>query len=437
MNILRLISSITLLFTLLMVLVACGNSSVTPTILPEQETVLESEDEFVLTTTSLTNQTKVLMPTATAGDQLIEVVAYGNRVVVGEIGPGGDVNVFKQRANGLKHKDTITSTRNSHGAALGLYGNRLLVGAPYDTVNGQSGAGSAIIYERKNGQWQQKAVLTDDVVEQGEQFGTSTSIYQRWAAVGIPFKREANNNHPGGAAVFKRVAGQWQQQAIIMNPDSPNQSAHYDAFGASVSIEGNILVVGAPLRDRTSYNIDEGIVHVYKRQGNTWNLVQSLDPTAAFATDRFGWSTLVKDGRIYVGAVGRALSNNSSARTGAVYIYEQTNGPNGPTEQWSISQIVEPSQSSAGFFGHAISVDDDKLLVGANITSDTAQAQGAAYLYELQNGVWQETHVSTTPTPSTYDKFGTSVAISNGYSYVVAPGDDEAATDAGALFVHE
>ena len=42
-----------------------------------------------------------------------------------------------------------------------------------------------------------------------------------------------------------------------------------DRFGTSVAIDGDTMVVGAPLRDHTSTN--EGAVYVFERNGTgTW-----------------------------------------------------------------------------------------------------------------------------------------------------------------------
>ena len=347
---------------------------------------------------------------------------------MGGLGPSGEVHIFKQRSSGLQHKDTLTSSSYGFGASMALYGNRLLVGAYADTVSGQSQAGSAYVYERSSGQWQQTAQLTASNPLAGENFATSLSLYRRWAAVGAVYGA-GNNVQAGEVFIFKRSgSGQWQEKQVISPPNGEN----FDAFGASVSLEGNLLVVGAPWTDigGNNYYRDQGVAYVYKRQGNNWNFVQKLELDNPQPSDFFGWASLIKDGKIYVTAPQSRYGGNNTS-TGAVYVFENQQGT------WQQIHKIQAAQSStSSFFGHALAVENNTLLVGANNHSDSVTAEGAVYMFEEQNGQWQQISASSPQNPATYDQFGTAVALSNGYSYVASRGDDEAASNAGALYVH-
>lgn len=89
----------------------------------------------------------------------------------------------------------------------------------------------------------------------------------------------------GAAAyIFERgSSGSWQQTAKLV-PDAPVGGS--GLFGHSVALEGNILVVGAPLMGR---------VHVYEYSGSSW--VQ----TAVLTGSWFGVSVAIENGVIAVG----------------------------------------------------------------------------------------------------------------------------------------
>jgi len=75
-----------------------------------------------------------------------------------------------------------------------------------------------------------------------------------------------------------------------------------DSFGASVAVDGDTLVVGAPLSDFAGL-ADVGTAYRYRRDASgAWSLVDTLRRPAAAAGDRFGQAVAARGGFVAVGA---------------------------------------------------------------------------------------------------------------------------------------
>ena len=126
-------------------------------------------------------------------------------------------------------------------------------------------------------------------------------------------------------------------------------------------------------------------------------------------------------------AVG-ARGVNSSA--GAAYIYDATNYSATPTK-------LTPSGLGADDqFGYSIAATSNQIVVGAWQDDDQGTDAGAVYVYDANN-------LSATPTkltPSSLgssDNFGRGVAITSNHIVVGAYGDDDQASNAGAVYVYD
>ena len=105
----------------------------------------------------------------------------------------------------------------------------------------------------------------------------------------------------------------------------------------------------------------------------------------------------------------------------------------------SEDQIMLPLDGAAGDeFGFSIAVSGDVAIVGApyadlppNITD-----AGAAYIFRFDGSEWvEEIKVTAELDADVQDHFGWSVAIEGDVAIVGTPGDDTAASEAGAAYV--
>ena len=72
--------------------------------------------------------------------------------------------------------------------------------------------------------------------------------------------------------------------------------------------------------------------------------------------------------------------------TGAVYVFKLIDG------NWQITQTLFPNDGSQGQFGTSISIDDQKIVIGAPYADTNGPDAGAAYIFELQDNLWIQKH---------------------------------------------
>ena len=86
-------------------------------------------------------------------------------------------------------------------------------------------------------------------------------------------------------------------------------------------------------------------------------------------------------------------------------------------------------------FGWEVALDDGTALVGAEWDSELAHNAGAAYVYVLDGNEWLQQAKLTADDAEAWDELGISVALEGDTAVVGAFGDDDAALNAGAVYV--
>lgn len=265
---------------------------------------------------------------------------------------------------------------------------------------------------------------------------------------------ETNNliSKSGAAFVFVlEQSGTWVKQAYLK---ASNSEAN-DQFGYSVAISDNLIVIGSPFEDSNSVLIDNGqnnndaanagAAYVFNRIGSSWSQQAYLKAANAEDNDQFGHSVGIDGSTVIVGArfedsiatgVNNSNSNNNdAARSGAAYVYIYNNNA------WSQQAYLKAPNTGAGdFFGHAVDISGDSLIVGAlkesssavgvngNGLNDSANSSGAAYVYTRSGNTWStEAYLKASNTGNS-DLFGFSVAISLDHVVVGSPQEDSNAT---------
>jgi len=209
------------------------------------------------------------------------------------------------------------------------------------------------------------------VVSQAGKFGASVAIDGNFAVIGAPDEFVNGNYRQGAAYVFARSGTVWSQAARLTAFDG----AADDGFGTSVAIDGATIVIGA------LSNIRAGAAYVYFFDV-TWSLQQKLLPGDVTTDDQFGYSVSVSNSTIVVGAVNDDIS--SRTEQGSAYVFVRL----GTT--WSQQQKLTAGNGAAGdHFGYDVSIDGDYVIVGApDKRSPTAFHEGAAYIFFRSGTNW-------------------------------------------------
>ena len=129
------------------------------------------------------------------------------------------------------------------GQSVSVSGNVTVVGAPYDDDNG-SQSGSVYVFRRNGSTWAQEQKLLPSDGALGALFGGSVSISGNVAVVGA--QDHENGGYSGSAYVFRRNGSRWIQEQKLLASDG----APFDYFGLSVSVSGDVAIVGGRGRRR-------------------------------------------------------------------------------------------------------------------------------------------------------------------------------------------
>jgi hypothetical protein len=208
----------------------------------------------------------------------------------------------------------------------------------------------------------------------------------------------------------------------------PPGLANGDQFGFGLAVSGSLAVVGAN-DAKADGHAGQGEVMLYRRGAHGWTNTKPLatltDGTST-ANDSFG-PTIATDGHtIVIGADG----------SGKVYVFEE------PKSGWKSSShptaVLSASSAKTGdFYGFPVALSGSTIAVGdyLHAAGGTYEA-GAIYLYTRHGAHWKSTATPTAeidpPTPTTYEDFGSSIALSGNTLVTGAVG----AGGTGEVFVY-
>ena len=357
---------------------------------------------FVRSGSSWTQQAKLTASDGASNDQFgVAVSVSGDTAVVGAVGKGqgrGGAYVFT-RANGNWTQQAILSasdgaTGNQFGASISISGSTIVAGA-----YGQATApGAAYVFVSSGASWSQQAKLVAEDRANGDQFGISVAVSGDSLLAG--------SGGRDAAYVFVRSGASWTQQAKLVSSDGGG------AFGNSVSLSGNIAVVGEP------FNLQEiGAAFVFVRSGSAWTQQAVLTAGDKAPADELGGAVAVSGTSILTGAFVK------TNQEGAAYAFVQV-GAN-----WAQQAKLAASDANNGDnFGNAVAVSGDTAVIGANAKSSI---RGAAYVFTRAGASWTQQAKLTASDGANGDDFGIAVAMSGDTILVGAVGN----AGGGAVYV--
>lgn len=200
------------------------------------------------------------------------------------------------------------------GRALALEGDTLLAGAPSDAVSGIR-QGTVFVFGRRRGRWLTPTKLSANDGAAGDLFGLAVALSRNGsrAVVGAPHAASGAVTGAGAAYVFEKIGGAWLQTYKLIGPPVDG-----GRFGASVAIEGDAILVGAPGKDPGNAS-DPGAAHLYVRSGDGWNEKAIVVPADSVAGDEVGGGVAMAGETLFVGAP--MDDNTTGSRSGAIYVY--------------------------------------------------------------------------------------------------------------------
>ncbi len=380
---------------------------------------------------------KLTASDAAAHDVYGESVSIdGNTIVVGadedDCAAGfGCGSAYVYRFNGLTwvEEQKLTASDGApddrFGVAVSADGVVAVVGAPTRDCPAGPNCGSAYIYRFNGSTWVEEQHLTASDAADQDQFGASVSVSADTSIIGAPSKDCSAGIGCGAAYVYHFDGSVWVQQAEVTASDA----APDDAFGNSVSISGNTAVVGA-YRSACAAGDGCGSAYVYRFNGSTWVEEQQLMASDAASVDTFGHSVSIDGDITIVGAPHDACVAGVSC--GSAYAY-RFNGSTWVEEQ----KLTASDAAANDLFGQSVSVNGDTAIVGAYFDDCAGGFDcGAAYLFQFNGSTWVEINKLTASDAASQDGFGLSVSISGNTAVVGAYIDDcTAGSDCGSVYL--
>lgn len=215
---------------------------------------------------------------ALSGDTLAVGAPYTDDPVAGA--DAGAATLFTRAAGGWGQPVAIVpgeaGAGDQFGAAVALSGDTLAAGAPLrDTATGGSNAGAVYVFAHGADGWQQQTRLGAGDGAKGDQFGAALGLSGDALAVGAPLHNGAAGVAAGAAYLFGRSGSTWQPFDALAAGDA----GAGDQFGAAVALSGDTLALGAPYANDVAVGNDTGAAYLARLSLSTIALVSSQNPS--------------------------------------------------------------------------------------------------------------------------------------------------------------
>ena len=196
-----------------------------------------------------------------------------------------------------------------------MRGDVAIAGLPEWSGAGMFAQGRAIVFERSGAQWTPTEIGASNLYEDNF-FGSAVAIDGEVAVVGAihAFPEMLLGDYLSRAYVFEKVGGTWTEVAELM----PSPTGDY--FGEALALDGDTLVAGA-IHDNVAPAVRAGAVYVYERIGGTWQQTAKLRAQLPEHWQAFGDSVALEGDTLVVGA-----TYDFAGEPGFIDVFERQGG---------------------------------------------------------------------------------------------------------------
>lgn len=270
-------------------------------------------------------------------------------------------------------------------------------------VGRDSFTGAACVFRFDGSSWMLEQELTPSDGVAGDFFGVASDVQGDVAVI----TRFPTGSDFGAAYVYRFDGESW----IEVQKLTPSDGEVNGSFGASVAIDGDVIVVGA-----WSSTSPPGAAYAYRFDGSAWIEEEKITPSEPESD--FGTSVDLEGDTLVVGG------SQTSSAVGTVYVFEFDGS------SWTEHHQVTTSDAEEGSrFGDSVCVLGTTLIVGA---PRDLEDRGSAFVYRFDGTTWAAEQKLTADDGEVDDAFGESVSLSVGTALVSARRDD---SDRGAAYV--
>ncbi len=109
-----------------------------------------------------------------------------------------------------------------------------------------------------------------------------------------------------------------------------------------MAIDGDVIVVGAPIAQKFAFPLRDGAAYVFQHNGTAWVETDALRAADGYSEEGFGDAVAVSGNRVLIGAPSDA--NDNGADAGAFYFYETTPPP--PSSPFTVTTTADAGPGS-------------------------------------------------------------------------------------------
>mgnify|MGYP000642752938 CR=1 FL=1 len=311
------------------------------------------------------------------------------------------------------------------GWDVSISGDTVVIGSPYADNDNAFDSGAAYVFIREGGTWSEQAKLAVSTGAQEDLFGDAVCISGDTIMVGAPLE-DVDDNDTGSVYVFTRSGSSWSQRTKLFASD--RETADY--FGTAIDISGDTVVIGAN-GVSTLETTWSGAAYVFTGSGESWSEQAKLIGSDTASFDRFGFSVSIDDDTIVIGAYWDDIDDADDRGSAYVFTREDASW----SEQ---TKLTASDGVSGDYFGTQVSIDGDSIVIGADSDDDKGHNSGSAYIFTRTEDSWVEQTKLIATDGQNGDYFGGAVAIDGDTVLVGASSDCvDDITDSGSAYSYD
>lgn len=316
------------------------------------------------------------------------------------------------------------SENDRFGYSVAISGTDVVVGTP-EGDSGIANSGCVYVFDLASATPAMAVRQIHHPNQSGENFGHAVALDGTMLVVGA--RQKSAGPDISRAYVYDLDSATPSLPQLTLQDASPSSN---EQFGYSVAIAGDRIVVSAPWDD--TFGADSGIAYAYDLTSPVpEEPVTILSQPSPAAGDLFGISVTLSGNLAVVGA---HLDDMGAVNSGVICLFDLSSGTPGV----ATLSIGNPGPDSNDEFGKAVALSGTRLLVGAAGDDTGADTVGSAYVFELSSGSLQSPVITlNNPSPSSNEEFGAATAISGNIVVIGSPRDDKGASNAGVVAVYD
>ena len=172
---------------------------------------------------------------------------------------------------------------------------------------------------------------------------------------------------------------------------------------------------------------DSGSAYIFKRSGSAWSEQAKLTASDGASFDVFGSSVSINVDRVIIGAYA---DDDNGFYAGSAYFFK-----NSGTTWFEEAKILASDGAIGDWFGASVSISGEYAIVGAPLDDDKGADSGSVYIFKRNGNQWTEQAKLTALDGAAGDYFGFGVCLDGEYAVIGAYNDDDNGADSGSAYI--